>query len=177
MSPLGLTPWAEQPGRWRHPLQNGDYSRNDPRLVPGFIRSCSEMFPEQFRNVPELANSEEIRHGWTEHAESGSPSYWAHDVTFCHPAFCFFRHLSNLLVIYSGNGWILRLAVPRRSYQTISNNCSQFFSPGLATSKEKLWNSVEDWISLLIDPNFWKENLLAWQMNGDTNINGDKRHS
>ena len=41
MSPLGLNQWTERTGRRRHLLQSEDHSGNDPRSVPGFLRSCS----------------------------------------------------------------------------------------------------------------------------------------
>ena len=40
MSPLVLSPSAERSGKRRHLLQDEDRSRNDPRLVPGFLHSC-----------------------------------------------------------------------------------------------------------------------------------------
>ena len=33
------------------PLQDEDFSGNNPHSVPSFLRLCSKMFPEGFRNV------------------------------------------------------------------------------------------------------------------------------
>ena len=43
-----------------HPLQDEDHSGNDPRLVPCLLISCSGLFPERFRNLTGLVDSEEI---------------------------------------------------------------------------------------------------------------------
>ena len=68
--PNGLSQWAERPGRRRHPLQDGDHSRNHPWLVPGFRCSCCRMFPERFQSVPEIVDSEKVHQNLTEHPES-----------------------------------------------------------------------------------------------------------
>ena len=61
MSRQALNSWVGRFHRRRYLLQDDDHSRNDPRLFPGFPRSCSGMFPERFRIVPGIADSEEIR--------------------------------------------------------------------------------------------------------------------
>ena len=61
MSPQGLNPWVEWAGRKRHLLQDSDHSGNDPRLVHGFLRLCSGVFPERFRIVPGFTDSQEKR--------------------------------------------------------------------------------------------------------------------
>ena len=60
-SPLGLNPWVERSRRQRHLLQGDDHSGNFPRLIPGFLRSCSEMFLEHFRIAPTFVHSENNR--------------------------------------------------------------------------------------------------------------------
>ena len=60
--------------RQRTPLQDGDHSGNDARLVPGFLRQRSGMFPERFRRMSVSVSSREIRLTWTEHPRCGTLS-------------------------------------------------------------------------------------------------------
>ena len=56
---MGLSQLDCRHDRQRTPLQDEDHSGNDPRLVPGFLRQCSGMFPEWFRRmVPGLCPAE-----------------------------------------------------------------------------------------------------------------------
>ena len=58
--------------RQRTPLQDGDHSGNDARLVPGFLRQRSGMFPERFRRMSVPVSSREIRLTGTEHPRCGT---------------------------------------------------------------------------------------------------------
>ena len=64
-------PGLSQLGCWhdrrRTPLQDGDHSGNDPRLVPGFLRQRSGRFLERFRRMSVSVGSREIRLTWAEH--------------------------------------------------------------------------------------------------------------
>ena len=57
-------PGLSQLDCWRNrqgtPLQDRDHSGNDPRLVPGFLRRRSGMFPERFRSASVSVGSREI---------------------------------------------------------------------------------------------------------------------
>ena len=60
----------------RTPLQDGDHSGNNPRLVLGFRHQRSGMFPERFRRTPVSVVSRDIRLTWTEHPRCGTLSCW-----------------------------------------------------------------------------------------------------
>ena len=73
-------PGLSQLGCWhdrqRAPLQDGDHSKNDPRLVPGFLRQRTGMFPKWFRRISVFVGSREIRLTWTVHPRCGTLSCW-----------------------------------------------------------------------------------------------------
>ena len=66
--------------RQKTPLQDGDHSGNDSRLVPGFLRQCSEMFPEWLRIMSVFVGSEETRLTWTVHLKCGTLSCWIPEI-------------------------------------------------------------------------------------------------
>ena len=49
--PVGLNELSHWTVKMRIPLQVEDIPRNDPHLVPSFLRMCCGMFPEKFRSV------------------------------------------------------------------------------------------------------------------------------
>ena len=71
-------PGLSQLGCWhdrqRTPLQDGDHSGKDPRLVPVFLRYRSRMFPERFRKMSVPVGSREIRPIWKGHPRCGTLS-------------------------------------------------------------------------------------------------------
>ena len=68
--------------RQRTPLQDGDHSGNDPRLVPAFLRQRSEVFWERFRRMPVPVGSRKSRLTWTEHLWCGTLSCWITEIIF-----------------------------------------------------------------------------------------------
>ena len=72
MSLLGLSQLDSWHDRQRTPLQDGNHSRSDPRLVPGFLRRRSGMFPERFWRMSVPLGSTEIRLVWTGHPKCGT---------------------------------------------------------------------------------------------------------
>ena len=70
----GLSQLDCEHDRQRIPLQDGDRSGNDPRLVPGFLRRRSGMFPERFRRMSVSMGSREIHLIWTVHPRCGTLS-------------------------------------------------------------------------------------------------------
>ena len=43
VSPLGLIPWADRDGRWRHLIQGEDRSGKHDKIIPGYQRSFSGL--------------------------------------------------------------------------------------------------------------------------------------
>ena len=75
-SRLGLSQLGCWRDRHRTPFQDGDHSGNDPRLVLGFLRRHSGLFPERFQRMSVSVGSREIRLIWTEHPRCGTMSSW-----------------------------------------------------------------------------------------------------
>ena len=58
---LGMNQVNDGTNKPRVPFQDEDYPGNDPHLLPGFPRLCSEMSPERFWSVSVPVGSNEIR--------------------------------------------------------------------------------------------------------------------
>ena len=79
--------------------------------------------PEQFQIVIGVADLEKSCLTWVQH-----PQFQSLRWILRYPALYFTGHLSYTLLIFSGKGWDVWLAVPRGSFLIISSNCCQLSS-------------------------------------------------
>ena len=150
-SRLDLSQLGSRYDRQRTPLQDGDDSGNDPRLVLGFLRQCSGMFPKQFRWISVPVGSREIRPIWTEHPRCGTLSCWIPGTVFlwlCPQSFQklelytpqWFQEQTCFVTGCSQDTFVFRFTqLPTFAYLS------------MLPSLDKRFNSGEDWINCIFE--------------------------
>ena len=177
MFPLGLNPWIDWTGRWRHLLQGEDHSGNSPRSVLGFLRSCSGMF----RNGSGLYRQFRVQTKIFSFRQSTQNSVLC-PIELLRKFLCFpALYLLDTWEIYSS----IFLGTAEFHDWPILGDPS-WFSPAtaanfllilkVAISEEKTQDSVEDWNSFQsLIPTLGKQNLVTSTINNETKRTSSKQ--